>query len=440
VATLAPNQLADALRAFLNRPNPLLFAGAGVGCRVGYPDWDAYIEHLAKAADEFRDSDSAVLIRKRLEQRNHLGAATVFKTSTMIPEGERWRVIAEPFTTPAGDDDLDKLVALVSLPFTAILTTNYEQSLHDACARSRGRWVTPIERNTLRGASLNREFFVARIHGSAVEPTSMVVDASDYSLLRQDSNYLDFLLHTLTSRSCLFVGFSFLDPAITHVLDLYESRFGPAYPRLHAALIPSGDYALANRLRHLNIETLLYSSADAHIELWRAIRQVHDTLPAHTTPTELTKLDATFGHGSIHRFLAFAYAQIRTRKDARPLAAISQDALVASLLAAHRDDFVTEPELSTEVARELRVTEAEALQIVTASLGRLAGRDQILRDGTQVAWVGSSESDLDTQLTRLARDVVDRASVREGIHPTDRDRNAAKFVLERILTARGESR
>ena len=77
--TLTTEQIANCIRKLLIRPNPLLFAGAGVGCRVGFPTWDGYIEHLAKTCDQCGDPESAVLIRKRLEQRNHLGAATVLR-------------------------------------------------------------------------------------------------------------------------------------------------------------------------------------------------------------------------------------------------------------------------------------------------------------------------------------------------------------------------
>jgi hypothetical protein len=440
MADSAVARIATGIHKLLERPNPVLFAGAGVGCRVGFPSWDQYIEHFAAVCDQFGDSESALLVRKRLEQRNHLGAATVFKTSAVVPEGERWKAIAEPFHAAIADGVLERLLPLAKLPFTAIVTTNYEHSLHDACSRVRTRWVQPIERDTLRGASLAREFFVARIHGNAEQPTTMIVDAVDYRLLREDAIYLDFILHLLTTRSCLFLGFSFLDPAISHVLSIYAERFGPTYPALHTALVPSGDPALNHRLRQLNIETIAYDTDDRHAAFWRGILEASEsttrTLAREDVTLSETTIDVTVGHGAIHRFVAFTYAQSRVRNDTQPVVAVAQDGIVASVLSSQPSGTMAESDLAAEVATILRLTAEESAQVVASSLDRLAARDHVLRDESIVAWVAPGESDLDKQLTRLAGDALDRSCVREGIQPKDKDKLAAKVLIERVLMSR----
>ena len=432
--------VAKVIHSTLARANPVLFAGAGVGSRVGYPSWDGYIEHLAAGAESHGDPESAVLIRKRLEQRNHLGAATVFKTSAIVPEGERWRLLAEPFRAQAPDRELEKLIPLARLPFTAVVTTNYEHSLHDVYSRVRGRWVQPIERDTLRGASLAREFFVARIHGSAEQPTSMVLDNADYQLLRKDDAYLDFLLHLLTTRSCLFVGFSFLDPAITSVLQVYAERFGPTYPALHSAVVPSSDPGLNQRLRQLNIETIAYDSSDGHAELWRGIREVSESVareaPKEEGPLSDSVVDVSVGYSSVHRFVAFTFAQARMRGETQPVTHMAQDGIVASVLSNQPSGVMTEADLVKEVAGILRITPDEAVRTVASSLDRFIARDQVLRDDSAIAWVGSVDSELDRQLTRLAGDAADRACVREGIQPNEKDRRAAKRLIEDTLMSR----
>jgi hypothetical protein len=433
---LAPDDIALHIAATLRRPNPVLFAGAGVGCRVGFPTWDGYIEHLARECERFGDADSALLIRRRLQQRNHLGAATVFKTTSVIPEGEIWKALSNPFRAQVSDADIDKLVPLISLPFSALVTTNYEHSLHDACAKGRGRWVEPVERGALRSASLSRDFFVARIHGGAERPQSMVVDAADYRLLYADADYLDFLLNILSARTCLFVGFSFLDPAIRHVLDIYADKFGPAYPALHLAVVPSDDNELNERLRHLNIQTAQYDPTDHHAELWRAFRLAFDAHRTATGRPEPGRITATFGHGPVHRFVAFAFAQTRLREQADPLAALAQDGLVASVIASQDKGVTSEEVVVGKVASALRLDGDQAQLVVSQSLDRLASRDQILRDGQTVAFMGSGDSELEEQLTRLARDVLDRMRVRDGVQGTDRDLQTAKRVIENVLMSR----
>ena len=84
---------------------------------------------------------------------------------------------------------------------------------------------------TLRNAALISEFFVARIHGRAELPECMVVDYYDYERLKQENDYLDFVVTLLRLRPTAFIGFSFLDPAIEEILDGYKKNFGPNYPR-----------------------------------------------------------------------------------------------------------------------------------------------------------------------------------------------------------------
>jgi hypothetical protein len=167
-----PLETAERITQFLERTNPTLFAGAGVGRRVGLPDWDQFLELLAKRCEHFDDATSAALIRERVARGNYLGAASVYKTCDSIPEGERWKVLADPFRQPIPKEMAERVVPLVSLGFTAIVTTNYDHSLHDACALGHHKWVVPVERTQLRGASLNKDFFIARVHGCAEHPTT----------------------------------------------------------------------------------------------------------------------------------------------------------------------------------------------------------------------------------------------------------------------------
>ena len=432
-----PEDIASAISLSLQRSNPVLFAGAGVGCRVGFPTWAAFIDHLADVCEQYKDPDSAKLVRTRREQGDFLGAATVFKTSQLIPEGERWRSLSSPFRAQVGDEALDKLTPLTKLPFGAIVTTNYDRSLHDSFARSRGRWAPPAERQGLGAVATSREFFIARIHGNAEDATSMVVDAADYRLLRNDVDYLDFLLNVLSSRSCLFLGFSFLDPAIAHVLTLYAEKFGPTFPELHTALVPDrGNDDFGNRLRELNIETIAYDGKDAHADLWRAVRIVYEGGDSNRAAASAPAFDPAFAHAPIHKFFAFTFAQTRVRDEIAPVISSAQDGLVASLLASHSEDEVREDELVKDVAASLRVDPVESRKIVASALDRLAERDEVIRDKGRVLWLGTGESELDERLSRLAQDAIDRMRVRSGLRATREDHDAARSILERTFMTR----
>ncbi len=350
----------------------------------------------------------------------------------MIPIGERWAALATPFTRDPRD--LDKLDALISLPFGSIVTTNYDRSLHHAYSQVFGKWVAPIERTNLRAGSHSREYFIARIHGSADSPTSMAVDVADYDNLRTDSGYLDFVLSLLQTRSCFFFGFSFLDPAIRHVLTIHADRHGPTFPKTHLALIPNRQPELHQQLRQVNIEVLEYDSSDGHLQAWRAIRTLADSYSTATF-RPAPSIDPTFGHGALHHFLAFTDAQARTRQYAQPITEIARDGLVASLVSSPSQS-VSEEFLRNKAAVLLGLSPEEAQQVVTTSLDRLATRDCVKRSGSHVTWIGPTTFGVDQDLQQLADNVVHRMQVRYGVRATTKDRQVALVLIENVLLTR----
>ena len=420
------------LRDFFDRPNPVLFAGAGVGSRVGFPTWDTYIKYLADVCDRFNDHESAVLIRRRLDQRQHLGAVSVFKTTHLIPTGERWKALAEPFTRDATNPD--KLDALVGLPFSAIVTTNYDHSLHDVHSKVFHKWVTPVDRGSLRSSSQSRDYFIARIHGTAENPTSMAVDTNDYEKLGQEDDYLDFLLNLLRTRSCLFFGFSFLDPAIRHVLDIHAQRHGPVFDKLHLALIPTNQPELVQELHAVNIEVVEYDSHGQHVDAWRAIRELHDVCSV-STPTPVRPIDPTFGHSSLHRFLAFTHVQAHIRQHSQPITDIARDGLVASLISS-ASGSVDQEVIRTEVASLLGLSSVEARQVVATSIDRLVARECVRRGASTMAWIGPTESRVDRDLAQLTENVLRRMRVRYGVRATTQDQRASTVLIENVLMTR----
>ncbi len=77
----------------------------------------------------------------------------------------------------------------------------------------------------------------------------MVADLADYTKLDSNTRYKDFLLqNVLVRQTCLFLGYSFVDPAIAKILDLLEKLVGPTYPKKHYALLPSTANRLQSRL------------------------------------------------------------------------------------------------------------------------------------------------------------------------------------------------
>ena len=431
---MSTTSLYTALRRALERRNPTLFLGAGVGVRVGYPAWPDYLDSLATAAETWNDPASATLIRQRVLREKYPEAATVYKTCDVIPRGERWKLLAQPFTRALTESQTNLLVPLITLPVSAIITTNYDHSLHRAAVK-KGRWFLPVEINddTLRGAAFQREFFIARIHGRADVPQSMVVATEDYSDLRRNREYEDFLLEILRSRSCLFAGFSFLDPAIQEVLRLYKDRAGPVFPSLHSAIIPAPAMSLAQELRTLNIEVVTYEPDDRHSALWRAIRMASESRAGQKGKERVVAAPTT----GLQRFMAFAYAQIGLRNgDNLGAAEVVQDGILISLLEDQQDNGADLASVADALRGVLRLSTDDALTVASRSIARLVARGQVVRVDDRLGLQEVPRSPLDDDLDVLTAAIADRVRVRHGIRLSGGVVTRSRAVLESCLLAR----
>ena len=189
----------------------MLFAGAGVGARCGLPDWQQYLAYLTNVAARF-ELETASLMGVRVGQGLLAEAVSMFKRCPLIPEADKFLELAAPFGHERYKPKA--LHALTALPFYAIATTNYDRCLHDSYAAVNHRAPATAELGdaTLRQALYKwNSFYIARIHGRAEVPKSIVIATEDYDRLEQDSDYTEFLFHVLTRTACLFVGYSFVD-------------------------------------------------------------------------------------------------------------------------------------------------------------------------------------------------------------------------------------
>jgi hypothetical protein len=436
--THSPDQLAHVLCETTSNAGVLLFAGAGVGMRVGLPSWSGYIGSLADVCESYGDAPSAQLIRQRASDQDLLGAATVFTSSRRVPAGERLRHLASPFQGDFSEEQLELLDPLLSINFSGIVTTNYDRSLHAAAARTLGLAPVPVELDdeTLRNAALRADFFIARIHGRAEKPQSLVVDSRDYELLDGNDCYLDFLLSLLTQRSCVFVGFSFTDPAISQILQLYKSRVGPNFPSLHVALLPlSAAPTLGLELNDVNIRTFYYDDEERHKNLWRAFRIAKQICQRSQLRTRISPVSKVVRAG-LHRFFAFGYTQLATRKYSQPLLDIAQDGLVRSVLS-QKSSGVGQDELTKEIRNTLHLSDEEAAQIASASLSRLESAGEISVSSNLITFASDVSANVfDEHIDILVNAVTSRMKVREGVATKDHDVRVVKAVLEGLFVAR----
>jgi hypothetical protein len=443
MAVLSAKKLASRIIEHTVQQGSCLFAGAGVGQRAGLPGWAEYLEHLACVANDYEE-ETAVLIRKRVAGGHYLEAAELYKECIEIPDGVKYKELAAPFRSgPHYDPQL--LHILMVLPFSAVVTTNYDRSLHDAYqslfnAREESHLTLTAPQHvelgdvSMRDAVYWTQFYIARIHGRAEIPETMVVDRNDYRRTQNDKWYLDFLIHVLKSYRCLFVGYSFVDPAIERVLEVMKDRLPAPYLQDHLAILPADcEGRLRTQLVGYNIEVVEYDPGNEHQVLWDSIHAAQREI--RTFPRNAPdKIEPIPG---LKRFVASAYARFMMGGTAEPLREIVVEGIVAQTIADSGSQGTTRADLIRTVKRYLSLSDAELTGLVTKAVDELSAEGVCTADAVKIVGGMRSQEAYDAVLDTLVTGAVNRLKTREGIDADRRLRRAIGDVIERLLLVRG---
>jgi hypothetical protein len=404
-----------------------LFAGAGVGVQAGLPDWKTYLEDLIAFTAQY-EPESAELMRKRIAGDHYPEAAHYYKTCIAIPDGIKAKKLVEPFKKY----DPNKLRQLVRLPFTGIVTTNYDFSLHDAWAASYQKAPHSFESDeaSLRAAVFDNEFHIARIHGRADLPDSIIVEVDDYKKLAANQGYIDFLSRVFLHKTCLFLGFSFVDPAIRGVLQIVRMKFG-AYPRNHYALLPVGAEKLRDELARVNIETCFYDVSNGHRVLWSGIELAATKCGRTTEPSSETR--SVIPSETTKQLIALCYAQYKVQAEATPLKTLVVQGIVLAAVEEGSHDFV---QITQTVRKYLPLSDEEAQSLLSDIVPELI-HNGWLSDDHGIKIVQKQGPLEESPLDSLAESLSARIFVREKYQIPARDRLGLRRVLEDVIISRG---
>lgn len=211
--------------AALNDGVGAVFVGAGMSMAAGYPSWAKLLREIGEELGvNSRDiHDLAALAQWSIQES---GSAT--RVRNVIKEQ-----IGKDHPVPA------TLEIIARLPVGHIWTTNYDRLVERA--------FDAIDRplDAISGAkdlALKPKPGAARLykmHGSVDRLDDIVISTDDYELFRtRRGAFLPLLQSHLTGKSMLFVGLSFTDPNIRHVLSLIRESFTDAPPEHFAIVRP----------------------------------------------------------------------------------------------------------------------------------------------------------------------------------------------------------
>jgi hypothetical protein len=439
--TNSSSGIAEKLKNFFEtQRDPILFAGAGTSMLAGLPDWKSLLTQMAEA---IRSADplTANHMLQSIARGRLTKAADYFWLSDDVLEGDKHKTLKALLANYASAP----LHPLTSLPFRAILTTNFDRVIHDAIVSSRHQSPRDYK---LGDASFSQaiwetEFYVARIHGCVEAPASIVLSEAQFADLLDNEAYIDLLTNTFTHKSVLFLGFSFYDPAIRHVFEQIEKRFGPAVPGRHLALVPSSNTnELIQKASRLNIEVFQYEAERDHKPLWDGISAYARSIPKEP-PREVTASDHPYS--ATKKYLAACYARASVASEPTPLREIVIEGILSAALQDAHPKSLGRADLCERARKAIGVKGPELDNLVDSAARELVSSKLVRRHreegsrGPRFVWTAAPEetSTLDTAIETLKTSICDRAYVQEGWRPPQHVADIISLFLREMIHRRG---
>lgn len=418
--------------------NPVVFCGAGVSARAGIPIWSKYLSQLAELirAD---DTMTRHQMDDCIREGDYEAAASYYFLSRKAREADLY----DWLTRPLASFDSDKLIDLASLPAKAFVTTNFDRSLLDAYAKANAK--SAIEAHypdpSLKEASYYSSPYIARIHGRVEVPSEILLTGERLAGAADDPLYRNFLLNILTRNQVLFLGISFVDPALKRILEVMKVESAILHDGRHLALLPSdADAELVRQLEGFSIKKHFYSPKNDHDELWGGIKRFGgmsakdgggDRSESLEDPFHLTK-----------QYIATCYARKRMKHDMGPLLSAIVEGVVSSKIRDCYPKSVSLGEVKKGLRKQFFLSDDRAQDVAASSVRNLEadGFCQVVkREGEAfLKWVDREVDDVFKQaINKLSIGLENRIYVRENMSVSAEVKRVLFGILESIILERG---
>jgi hypothetical protein len=280
---MAPAQFPAEVEAFIDTfvedieaGDAAIFAGAGLSAGAGFVNWKGLLRNIAKelGLDVDRETNLVALAQFHVNERQSRSAINR-------------RILAE-FSAEAELTENHEILS--RLPIRTYWTTNYDRLLESALEHV-GKVVDVKHSVRQIVNSLPRyDAVLYKMHGDVGHPEDAIITKDDYEgYFRRHELFVSKLSADLTSKTFLFIGFSFSDPNIDYIMTRVRVTLHGS-PKQHYCIIrkeqrnagESGrDYAyrlrqqsyLLNDLKRIGIQCLLIEEYSDITRILRAIER-----------------------------------------------------------------------------------------------------------------------------------------------------------------------
>ncbi|MCL2798310.1 MAG: SIR2 family protein, partial [Firmicutes bacterium] len=204
-----------------------VFIGSGISRGAGLLGWQHLLEGFAKeiGLDVKKETDLISLAQYYVNNK-----ATRDKLSEKIRE----------FFTDTTKSPTENHHVLAALPITNYWTTNYDKLLERTFDYHHIKYVSVIDDANIKWSNRAREITLHKIHGDAESPDNCVITKEDYDRFSQTHEMLLAKLKAeMSYNTFLFLGYSFSDTDIQHILSRIRAVFGgkAKSPKTHYCIL-----------------------------------------------------------------------------------------------------------------------------------------------------------------------------------------------------------
>ncbi|MEO6177577.1 MAG: SIR2 family protein [Flavobacterium circumlabens] len=195
----------------LRSGNASIFVGAGISRAAGYVDWKGLLSEIAESLslDINKEYDLLSIAQYHV---NANGRARINKK------------ILDEFTEENEETENHRILA--RLPFRTIWTTNYDNLIEDTCSRYN---KIVDDKHSVKQLFQNKpksDLILYKMHGDIDFPGDAILTKEDYEgYFSTHEAFITTLSGELISKTFLFIGFSFTDPNIDHVLSRLNFKY-----------------------------------------------------------------------------------------------------------------------------------------------------------------------------------------------------------------------
>jgi hypothetical protein len=199
----------------LLREQAAVFAGAGLSVAAGLVDWKGLMRRIAGS------------LGLEVDRENDLVAVAQYHQNERRSRAQLNEMLIDRFPHESEPTRNHRLLA--RLPIHTVWTTNYDTLIEKAFVLERKRVDVKVEPESLAFSRPGVDVTVYKMHGDVSSPQNAILTKDDYETYSQTRDLFTIRLKG-DLVSLRFLGFSFTDPNIEHILSRIRALLGKNTP------------------------------------------------------------------------------------------------------------------------------------------------------------------------------------------------------------------